>query len=65
MKDEREPGNAGTFYNERTGNFQRKESVAQQLVGSGNCSNYTEAYAILNGMKSGQIVLTTHGAIRK
>jgi hypothetical protein len=62
-KDER--GSPDMYENLREGGYSRKEHIAEDLVEHGDCANYTEAYKVLDGMKSGQVIQTHRGFMKK
>lgn len=45
--------------------YTRQEYVAQDMVDGGQCSNYTEAYEVIRSMKSGDVIRTYRGWIKK
>jgi len=47
------------------GGYSRDQHVAQDLVESGDCSSYDEAYEVLKAMKSGDVVKTFRGHFKK
>lgn len=49
------------FKNLRSGGYYDPKRVAQDLVASGQCTSYDEAYAVLATVKSGQIIQTFRG----
>lgn len=60
-----EKGSSEMYENLRSGGFSRKEHIAEDLVERGDCKNYNEAFAVLDNMKSGQVIQTHRGFMKK
>lgn len=53
------------FENLREGGYSDQKHVAEDLVESGECVDYDEAYAVIKGMRSGDRIRTFRGWFRK
>ena len=49
----------------RSGGYFKDQHIAQDLVEGGKCGSYDEAYELLRGMGSGDVVQTYRGHFKK